>query len=67
MSVMESKAEKLVFALFVIGLLSSLFVFVHPWYDWTNDGSTYLITARSMFETRSRSVRITSAKCAGVA
>jgi len=34
--------------LFVGVVLGSLFFLVHPWYDRTNDGSTYLITARSI-------------------
>jgi hypothetical protein len=43
-----SGVESLVFAVFVIGIVASLFFLVHPWYDRTNDGSTYLITARSI-------------------
>jgi len=43
-----SGVETLVFMLFVIGIVASLFFLVHPWYDRTNDGSTYLITARSI-------------------
>jgi hypothetical protein len=43
-----SSTERTFFALFVAGLLASLLLFVHPWYDRTNDGSTYLITARAL-------------------
>lgn len=43
-----SSVERWVFALFVVAVLASLFFLVHPWYDRTNDGSTYLITARSI-------------------
>jgi hypothetical protein len=43
-----SSVETLVFVLFVAGILVSVFFLVHPWYDRTNDGSTYLITARSI-------------------
>jgi hypothetical protein len=43
-----STTERWVFAVFVAGVLASLFFSVHPWYDRTNDGSTYLITARSI-------------------
>ena len=38
----------LAFALLVIGLGVSLFFSVHAWYDPTNDGSMYLLTARSL-------------------
>jgi hypothetical protein len=43
-----SRVERPVFVLFVVAILASLFFLVHPWYDRTNDGSTYLITARSI-------------------
>jgi hypothetical protein len=43
-----SRTEALTFALFVAGVLVSLFFLVHPWYDRTNDGSTYIITARAL-------------------
>jgi hypothetical protein len=37
-----------VFAVFVAGVLGSLSLLVHPWFDVTNDGSIYLVTARSL-------------------
>jgi hypothetical protein len=40
--------EKLCFAFFVVGVLASLFAFVHPWYDRTNDGSTYILASRAL-------------------
>jgi hypothetical protein len=43
-----TRTERTCFVLFVAGLLAGLVLLVHPWYDRTNDGSTYLITARAL-------------------
>ena len=40
--------EKAALGVSLVVVLASLFVFVHPWYDATNDGSTYILTARSL-------------------
>ena len=42
------RSEAFVFMVLLTAMLVSLFAFVHPWYDATNDGSTYLITARAL-------------------
>jgi hypothetical protein len=44
-----SKAERIAFALTAAGVLSSLLVLVHPWYDLQrNDASIFIITARAI-------------------
>lgn len=40
--------ERCALALMVLGMLASLPWLVHPWYDPTNDGGMYLLTARSL-------------------
>ena len=40
--------QRALFAVFVACLFASLFVFVHPWYDMTVDGSVFIVTARSL-------------------
>lgn len=45
-----TRAEKLALALLVGGLLFSLFLLVHPWYDVHNDTALYIITARSIID-----------------
>jgi len=43
-----SMAEKLAFTLMIFILIGSLYVLVTPWYDRTNDGSTYIVTATAI-------------------
>jgi len=43
-----TRAQRVVFAVFVAGLFASLFYFVHGWYDPTVDGSIFIVTARSL-------------------
>ncbi len=45
-----SRAEKAAFTLFVVAVLSSLLLFVHPWYDARRDASMYIVTARALAE-----------------
>jgi len=40
--------ERIALAVLVVGVFTSLFYLVHGWYDPTNDGSMYIVTARSI-------------------
>lgn len=42
------RVERVTLALLLAGLALSLLWVVHPWYDAANDGSMYLLTARSL-------------------
>ena len=43
-----SPADRWTFGLLLASLLASLPWLVHPWYDASNDGSMYLVTARAL-------------------
>ena len=45
-----SRVERGAALLFAAGVLGSLFALVHPWFDATNDGSMYILTARALLD-----------------
>lgn len=43
-----TRTERLWLAAFVAGTLASLAWLAHPWFEWSNDASLYVVTARSI-------------------
>ncbi len=45
-----TRRERLALFFFAVGLVASLFVLVHPWFDVTNDGSMYVLTSCALLD-----------------